>query len=225
MRSLSQFLLLFVLLLLVACQQKDMKIDPYLEAHSYQFKVNIDAEQADELITFGHFSSYNKDFGLAWMEETGISDFFKDGKMLTFSTDNNDNYTYDNVIIETDSPEKMKNYIEKFEFPSEGIDQFTKAYLGYFYAPHDEYSMIYVKQSENEIIGYLSNGFDLYEIHPVIEESNKKIQGYQFKLNKEFVGSLQSKGNRNFRMTNEYCDATEIVLASIASMIIKTEKL
>ena len=73
--------------------------------------------------------------------------------------------------------------------------------------------------------------FDIYEIIPVVSEkddnSDTKIAllGFQFKLNNEFVGSLQLKGKKNFRMTNEYCDATEMILGAIASIILKYENL
>jgi len=224
MKHSYKLLLFFSLVTLLACGSKEMKIDEHLKKNSIKFSVNIDDKSADDLVSFGHFSSFDKSFGTAWMEETGLAAYFDMGQLYTYATDNNDNYVYENIISPSIGMNNLSEFAEKHNIAFENLDKEKSSFVGYFYAPHDEYAVILQKEGENHFSGFLSNNFDLYEIIPVYDEENE-YQGYQFKLNGDFVGSLQTKSPETFRMSSEFCDATEMIIATIASTLIKTQKL
>jgi hypothetical protein len=232
MKSLSQAFGFLVLLSLLSCTAPvQMEIDAHLKAHSTKFDVENVKKNGEQKISFGHFSAYNKEFGTFWMETAGIADYFNPESLVTFAAENNDNYVYDIVISKIDAQADIIKYGSHFDLPMQNNDAFETSLAGYLYATHDEYAMVYIKHSPISYEGYLTNGFDLYEILPVVskpgenEKSKAELLGYQFKLNNEYVGSLQIAGNQNFRMTNEYCDATEMILGAIASIILKFENL
>jgi hypothetical protein len=216
-------LLLFASFLLFSCKE-EMKIDPYLKAHSKKFSLHAEGTGWNSTVTMGYFSSYDKQIGTLWMEQAGLMEFFSDSELITFGADNDDNYSYDHVLTEVTDREILNRYANRFNIPLETPEQFEKAYIGYLYASHDEYAMACVRENEQNIHAFLTNGFDTYEIVPVYgEEQKDKLFGYQVKLYDEYVGALQIADGWTFRMTTEYCDATEMILASIATMLIKCE--
>lgn len=216
-------LILFASFLLLSCKE-EMKIDPYLKAHSKKFSLQAEGTGWNSTVTMGNFSSYDKQIGTLWMEEAGLMDFFNSADLITFGADNNDNYSYDHILEEVNEKEVLDRYANHFNIPLETPEHFEKAYIGYLYASHDEYAMVCVRENEQNIHAFLTNGYDTYEILPVFgENQNNKLVGYQVKLYDEYVGALQIADGWTFRMTTEYCDATEMILASIATMLIKCE--
>ena len=221
--KLNSVIILFVAIFLVSCAEPEMEVNDYLKNNSKLFVAEIDRESSDNLVTIGHFSTFDREFGLAWLDNAGLSEFLDNKQLESFSSTNNDNYTYDNIISESSDQAQINSFVEKFSIPLDNNSVINKAYLGYFYAPHDEYAMIFYPDAKEEVNGYLTNGFDLYEIIAVSAAETAEILGYQIVLNKEYVGSIQLKDKHYFRMSTEFCDATEIVLGSIASMILKTQ--
>jgi hypothetical protein len=218
-------ILLLVSLSLISCKE-EMQIDPYLLAHSKKFSIKTEGEGWYSTVRMGHFSSYEKQSGTLWMQEAGLMQYFDENQLITFATDNNDNYSYDHILYEVTDVEIIRSYALDFNMPLEVPEHFEKAFIGYLYASHDEYAMACVKVDENNFSGFLTNGFDTYEIMPVLSaETPEQLMGYQVKLYDEFVGAVQVKNQWSFRMTSEYCDATELILASIASMLVKCETL
>ena len=231
MKILGFLFVAFVPIILISCQESEMPIDQHLKSNSVKFTVKHAEHPGQELLEFGHFSAYEDKFGLAWMETSGIQDYFDEQDLFMFTTDNHDNYQYNNVLSPVRDPEKILGFAEHFGLPLDSLPVFDKAWVGYLYAPHDEYSMVFFQSEKSPVAGYLSNGFDVYQIFPVFEEaddsagSKQRLRGYQFKLFDEYVGSIQTSGPNTFRMTNEYCDATEMVIATLASSIIECKKI
>lgn len=204
--------------------KEEMAIDPFLKAHSKKFGIETEGKGWQSKVKMGHFSTYDKPIGTAWMNEAGLMQFFNNDQLITFASTNNDNYTYDHILSETRDSELLRKYAEKFNMPLEVPGHFVKAYVGYLYASHDEYAMACVRENESTISAFLTNGYDTYEILPVLDASgSNQLIGYQVRLYDEYVGALQIADGWSFRMTTEYCDATEIILASIASMLVKCE--
>jgi hypothetical protein len=201
-----------------------MQIDPYLKAHSKRFSIKTEGSGWQSTVKMGHFISYEKQVGTAWMQEAGLMPYFNQDELITFASTNNDNYSYDHILSPITDGSKLQAFVEQFDIPLEVPDNFLKAFVGYLYASHDEYAMACIREDETHIRAFLTNGFDIYEILPVLNDSTPAtLAGYQVKLYDEYVGALQISDGWSFRMTSEYCDATEIILASIASMLVKCE--
>jgi len=222
-----RFIFSFIIasLFLLSCKE-EMEIDPFLKEHSNSYSVKTEGSGWQGTVEIGHFTSYDNEFGIGWMQAAGIANFFNEDKLVTFSTDNNDNYTYDHIISEIGDRVMLDSFANKFNLPLSIPATFQKAIVGYLYAPHDEYSMACIQEDENSVSGFLSNGFDTYEIQAVLSKNEPdKLIGYQIKLYEEYVGALQISEKQVFNITSEYCDATEIVLAAIASTLIKCKQL
>jgi len=206
-----------------------MQIDPHLKANSNKMKVQLDEDGADGILTMGRFSAYDKEFGLAWMDASGISEYFSDEGIYTFAADNDSNYVYDIIATPVEDPSLIKRFAEQFSIALDETGNPESAYLAYLYAGHDEYAMIFIRLNEIEHKGYLSNGFEQYEILPVHKAPDKdqrrSLSGYQIKVNDDYAGALQMDPGNVFWMSDEYCDATEMVLAAVASTLIKCNNL
>jgi len=204
-----------------------MQIDPDLKAKSIKFAVESFDTPGDELLRFGHFSAYEGEFGLAWMQTAGIDSYFNHENLFTFITDNHDNYQYNNVLSKLNDREQIRSFVSHFNLPLDTMAIPENAWVGYLYASHDEYCMIFFQDTDAPVTGYVSNGFDIYEIIPVFspDTNPEKRLGYQFRLHDDFVGSIQTSENQTFRMSNEYCDATEMVVATLASSILRCNQL
>jgi len=221
--------MILAILTQVSCGQKVIKLDPYLQAHSRQFGiVNHDVE--NDTMQIGHFDIYPDEFNTAWMRFAKIDRFFAGGDLYKFSSSNNDNYVYNNLLMEMNDRVLLEEYAKAYNMEMEIPEKFERAFIAYFYASHDEYALIFIDKNESDITGFASNKFEFYEIGPVnsyenAEKPEKKTPGYQVVLNRQVVGAYQRTGKPMFYMTNEYCDATEIIIASIVGTINRINKL
>lgn len=213
----------------VSCGQKVIKLDPYFQAHSKQFEI-IHHDAEDDTLQMGHFDIYNDEFNTAWMRFAKIDRYFANGDIHKFSTSNNDNYVYNNLLMELNDRALLQEFAEAYNMDIDIPEKFDRAFIAYFYASHDEYAVIYIQKNANDITGFASNKFEFYEIGPIksFADSDKveqKLPGYQIVLNKQVVGAYQRTGKPVFYMTSEYCDATEIIIAGIVGTINKINKL
>lgn len=213
----------------ISCGQQVIKLDPYLQAHSKHFDI-INHDAKNDTLQMGHFDIYNDEFGTAWMRFAKIDRYFSDGEVYKFSSSNNDNYVYNNLLKELNDRALLKEYAQAYNMEIDVPEKFERAFIAYFYASHDEYALIFIQKDEADIAGFASNKYEFYEIGPVNSYENAKKPektnpGYQVVLNRQVVGAYQRTVKPVFYMTNEYCDATEIIIATIVGTINRINKL
>lgn len=213
----------------ISCGQKVIKLDPYLQAHSRQFEI-MNHDNGNDTLQMGHFDIYPDEFNTAWMRFAKIDRYFANGDIHKFSTSNNDNYVYNNLLMETNDRALLKEFAQAYNMEIDIPEKFESAFIAYFYATHDEYAVIYIQKSGTDIAGFASNKYEFYEIGPIkayadSDKTESKLPGYQIVLNRQVVGAYQRTGKPMFYMTNEYCDATEIIIAGIVGTINRINQL
>ncbi|HAY70769.1 MAG TPA: hypothetical protein DCX89_02650 [Saprospirales bacterium] len=213
----------------ISCGQKVIKLDPYLQAHSKQFEI-MNHDNENDTLHLGHFDIYPDEFNTAWMRFAKIDRYFANGDIHKFSTSNNDNYVYNNLLMELNDRALLTEFARAYNMEIDIPDRFDRAFIAYFYASHDEYAIIFIQKNDNDIAGFASNKYEFYEIGPIknyadSDKTEPKLPGYQIVLNRQVVGAYQRTGKPMFYMTNEYCDATEIIIAGIVGAINRINQL